>query len=252
MPIILANTTNTLTFSDGTEKTVEDIGNTTSSKDVLALIDDSNVSATSIKPIEVKAIFVSNQSPNSITQYSTFILLGQDTTSENGLYSGGVKQADPIVFSQLYTQTREDGDDYTPYVKAVYRVGTASWSADYNDNYRIGFTTNTSSTDKVDLLDYIPVLVGRLTKVNLTIMGYRADGTSGTFYGEYERAVLYLSGSGYKDISGDLTSRSKVSGSFDRPDIFFEVDEINNTFKLKVTPGMSAATIWFVRGSLEL
>lgn len=218
----------------------------TTPAEVLAIVGQqfTNVTGISIKPQLVHTLYFNNQTLPLVTG-NTYVLAGQTTVAENGLYdAAGNPQALPNTSTLFFGTNTVGSGAGNP--RVLYSDVLQTWSVDYNENYRIGFTQTTSSTNNIDFLDFIPVLLNRATKLNISVMGYH---TTGSYYAEYEKGVYNDNGT-FRDVTGNLATRSKLVGTFARPK--FDLPVTTNTFKFTLQPGDTTSTTWFIRGSLEL
>jgi hypothetical protein len=237
MPIQKNTTKNTLVKTDGTIINIDKL-------DVQEDNFGENLGNVNLKPFSVTSIKTSNQTDTKSLgtldgEYT--VLVGQDTIAENGLYkreSGS---------STIKNTELDDKNHYffdTAGIRAIFIDEIDRFKQVYIDNIHIGEKFTTSSISEVDVFD-IFVKLNNITIIDLEVIGLKNSGTD-IFHGTYKRTFYNNSGN-YVD-GGNHLDISKTKGTFASPIITFDL----TNKKVKLTPGDTDSTTWFIKGKKSM
>ena len=205
-----------------------------------------NISQTNFFSKVVDDIKTTNQTSTSVlgSLNDLVLLVGQTTESENGLYeqtstSATTKQS--ISNSHFYFKT--DG------IRAVFQKDVDKFVQVYFDNVHLTHTFTSTSTTQVEVYD-LPVFEDKPTIVNIELLGYLTGDYTDSFHGVYKRTIYNNSGT-LVDGGALSTQIKRTSTGFSTlPTVTFDVS--TNPPKLKITPGDTTSTKWFVRGNISM
>ena len=203
-----------------------------------------NLGNLNLKPRSVNSIKTDNQS-NIATLGSTnqyILLVGQTIISQNGLYkqeAGGAVKVD----SEL-----EDKNHYfldTTGIRAIFIDEVNRFKRVYIDNIHLHDTFTTSTTTEKEVFDIL-VRSGSVATIDIEVIGVKTDGDD-IFHRTYKRTFYNHDGTTHKD-GGDHIEFTKTKGTFNAPTIAFDLTKK----KLKITPGDTTSTTWFIKGKLSM
>ena len=205
-----------------------------------------NISQTNFFSKVVDDIKTTNQTDTSVlgSLNDLVLLVGQTTLSENGLYeqtSASATTKQSISNSHFYFKT--DG------IRAVFQKDVDKFVQVYFDNVNLTHTFTSTSTTQVEVYD-IPVFRDNPTIINIELLGYRTSDFTDSFHGVYKRTIFNEVGT-LRD-GGTLTTQIIRTGAgfSTLPTVTFDVS--SNPPKLKITPGDTTSTKWFVRGNISM
>jgi hypothetical protein len=235
--------------TDGTTITLNEISSTTSVNNTVttALKEDTKTEnlILNLQPLIIDSIELDNQTDlsNLGDPGDKVLLVGQDTESENGYYiQGSGKQT--LNENRFFIDSSEKTGVYN------YDVhnGTDTFTRVFFHNISLWFVKpETTSTVQFDTVD-IPVRQDKPCMVEAEVMGYRTSDYSISFLGSY-RKTIYYDGTTYHD-GGSMEKRLKrTDATFAFPEVTFAIN--GSERKIKITPGDSTATKWFVKGHVS-
>ena len=219
--------------------------------EILALQTDGEaIHNSTYKPDVITSIKTTNQTnTNTLGTTNDFILLlGQTTSTENGLYeqtgaATTTKQTNPTSNTFYIEQTNG--------IRAIFNTVLDKHMRVYYDKICFNETLTSTSVTTTSIFD-IPVIQNKPTIIEVEVLGYLTADFSDSFHGVYKRTIYNNAGNLLN--GGTLTSQIKrtSTGFSNLPTITF--DTTANPAVLKFSPGTghTASTKWFIKGYISI
>lgn len=203
-----------------------------------------SIAQSSYFPRVIDDIKTSNQSDiNVLGNINEYILLvSQTTESENGLYLQNTT-------SSTTKQTMDNKNQFfmdSNGIRAIFHNNINVFTQVFYDHVHLSETITTTATTQIDIFD-IPVIPNRPTVVYIELLGYRTADYSESIHADYRRSI-YNNGGTHIDIGNLETKVKRTTSGPPIPTITFSA---TSPSKLKLTPGDTTSTKWFIKGRLS-
>lgn len=253
MPLVKDNIITTLRTKDKIIRVDELLTQT----EILSLItNETAVHNAGYKPDVITSIKTTNQTNlNSLGIANDFVLLvGQTTSSENGLYkqTGATTTTKQTVSANTFYVEKQTTNE----LRAIFNESINKYIQVYNTNFNINHTLAiAANTTTAQTVFELPTLKDKPSIINLDVFGYFTANKDHTFSGSYKAILVYdtngTDDSGIKTL-GTFPSKIKRNGSFSIiPIITF--DNGVNPALLKITyTDVANATNWTFRGRISI
>ena len=255
MPLVKDNIITTLRTKDKTIKVDELLTQT----EILSLItNETAVHNAGYKPDVITSIKTTNQTNvNSLGSTDDFVLLvGQTTSSENGLYEqiGATTTTKQTVSTNTFYVEKQTTNE----LRAIFNESINKYIQVYNTNFNINHTLAIAENIGTPQTVFeLPTLKDKPSIINLDVFGYFTADKNNTFSGSYKAILVYDTNADADagDIViktlGTFPSKIKRNGSFSIiPTITF--DNSGNPALLKITYNDANVTNWTFRGRISI
>lgn len=252
MPLVKDNIITTLRTKDKIIRVDELLTQT----EILSLItNETAVHNAGYKPDVITSIKTTNQTNvNSLGSTNDFVLLvGQTTSSENGLYqqTGATTTTKQTVSANTFYVEKQTTNE----LRAIFNESINKYIQVYNTNFNINHTLAiAANTAAAQTVFELPTLKDKPSIINLDVFGCFTGEKVDTFSGSYKAILVYdTNGTNGNDIKnlGTFPSKIKRNGSFSIiPTITF--DNSVNPALLKITYDDTNATNWTFRGRISI
>jgi len=250
MPLVKDNIITTLRTKDKIIRVDELLTQT----EILSLItNETAVHNAGYKPDVITSIKTTNQTNlNSLGNATDFVLLvGQTTSSENGLYqqTGATTTTKQTVSANTFYVEKQTTNE----LRAIFNESINKYIQVYNTNFNINHTLAIAeNTTTAQTVFELPTLKDKPSIINLDVFGCFTGEKVNTFSGSYKAILIYdTAASGIKNL-GTFPSKIKRNGSFSIiPTITF--DNGVNPALLKITyTDDTNPTNWTFRGRISI
>ena len=249
MPLVKDNIITTLRTKDKIIRVDELLTQT----EILSLItNETAVHNAGYKPDVITSIKTTNQTNlNSLGIANDFVLLvGQTTSSENGLYkqTGATTTTKQTVSANTFYVEKQTTNELRAIFNESINKYIQVYNTIFNINHTLAIAENITAAQTVFEL---PTLKDKPSIINLDVFGCFTGEKDHTFSGSYKAILIYDTvASGIKTL-GTFPSKIKRNGSFSIiPIITF--DNGVNPALLKITYTDTNATNWTFRGRISI
>lgn len=249
MPLVKDNIITTLRTKDKIIRVDELLTQT----EILSLItNETAVHNAGYKPDVITSIKTTNQTNvNSLGNATDFVLLvGQTTSSENGLYeqTGATTTIKQTVSANTFYVEKQTTNE----LRAIFNESINKYIQVYNTNFNINHTLAiAANTTTAQTVFELPTLKDKPSIINLDVFGYFTANKDHTFSGSYKAILVYDTDDSDIKTLGTFPSKIKRNGSFSIiPTITF--DNSVNPALLKITYNDTNATNWTFRGRISI